>query len=447
MGALPGEAIIFPPWPDPHPEFCNQINASVRKYLGLATFDFADHIKERTYILKSLPVSALHSCVTLLDSGVDGLVSSMTPKQVPGYSMQASTEKKFVVKETPVGSSMGLGMFALVNMPKNTLIDAEHPVIITPYVIGVHVPTAEIYQLIFGKLGMDVQMAFSELCGSRKDGKAKSDSLYESIMKANSLPVELPVLDPGDKRAELSCHRGLFLNASRINHSCSPNALWTWDLDSFTLQLRSVRHIRADEEITVAYVPPELSFQERRNLLRERYGFECHCTHCCSVEVAKSDSARLFLTQFWDDGRTRLPAFRRWCEDLSLSPDMLIEAHKQALGLIQREGLEVLNAVAPSSESSQFLRDVARHVDAVAMCYGALQDVENFRFWIKQSRGCRSVPNDVFDHGREGDSGLAALDRWLVDPSSFPAWGWRGAVKEGIVCRTSHGSLHDFVSA
>ncbi|KAF4622488.1 hypothetical protein D9613_009084 [Agrocybe pediades] len=218
MGALPGEAIIFPPWPDPHPEFCNQINASVRKYLGLATFDFADHIKERTYILKSLPVSAHHSCVTLLDSGVDGLVSSMTPKQVPGYSMQASTEKKFVVKETPVGSSMGLGMFALVNMPNNTLMDAEHPVIITPYVIGVHVSTAEIYQLIFGKLGMDVQMAFSELCGSRKDGKAKSDSLYESIMKANSLPVELPVLDPGDRRAELPCHRALFLNASRINH-------------------------------------------------------------------------------------------------------------------------------------------------------------------------------------------------------------------------------------
>ncbi|KAG6806305.1 hypothetical protein H0H93_003196, partial [Arthromyces matolae] len=58
---------------------------------------------------------------------------------------------------------------------------------------------------------------------------------------------------------------------------------------------------------------------------------------------------------------------------------MLIKLHLDALLMIKQEGLQVL--------------DSERHVDAIAMCYGALADVEMFRAWTERVRDAK-VNND-----------------------------------------------------
>ena len=66
---------------------------------------------------------------------------------------------------------------------------------------------------------------------------------------------------------------------SAINHSCEPNCEVAY-IDSADVLIVATRDIDEDEEITIAYVPPSLPVDKRRQELRERYGFECECPKC-----------------------------------------------------------------------------------------------------------------------------------------------------------------------
>ena len=189
---------------------------------------------------------------------------------------------------------------------------------------------------------------------------------------------------------------------------------------------------------------PFLSFAERRILLKEVHGFECLCPRCLYFQsfrskdangesanqiIETSDAARNYLARFWDDGDGELPSFKKWCDDSSIPSGTLIEAHKNALSLIQSEGLEVLDTYNFSFKSSSRLpsstscglRNVVRHAHAIAMCYGALEDEENFRLWIELSLDARlgTRASKYLEASRE------EFRKWHVNPHSFPAWGWR----------------------
>lgn len=161
--------------------------------------------------------------------------------------------------------------------------------------------------------------------------------------------------------------------------------------------------------------------------------------------IEESDAARKMLVHFWDVEERERPSFKQWCEDLSLPPDLLINAHMQAFGLLQREGLEILDAHPDSYPPTWCnpyptnadirvhpLRDLGRHIDAIAMCYGALEDAENFRLWISKAanaRGFKLNPPSRNDPGQRTspnsiDERLVFV-MWIANPLSFPVWGWR----------------------
>lgn len=81
---------------------------------------------------------------------------------------------------------------------------------------------------------------------------------------------------------------GLYLLHARLNHSCDPNAFvvkhpGTEDLHKSapsTIYVVSRRDIAKDEEITLAYVNPDLCLEARRRKLFEDYLFSCFCTRC-----------------------------------------------------------------------------------------------------------------------------------------------------------------------
>eukprot|EP00756_Hemistasia_phaeocysticola_P015596 Hpha_TRINITY_DN15422_c0_g5::TRINITY_DN15422_c0_g5_i1::g.176805::m.176805 len=68
---------------------------------------------------------------------------------------------------------------------------------------------------------------------------------------------------------------GMFLRASRLNHSCQPSCHYCFK--GGKIQVRAVRAIKAGEEATIAYVNvysrPEWRFQK----LKSSYHFECKC--------------------------------------------------------------------------------------------------------------------------------------------------------------------------
>lgn len=73
---------------------------------------------------------------------------------------------------------------------------------------------------------------------------------------------------------------GIFLKASRFNHSCCPNAFFSWNENLHRMTIHAILDIPAGEEITVCYVFPFEPLVHRRDLFREHYAFECDCPAC-----------------------------------------------------------------------------------------------------------------------------------------------------------------------
>ncbi|KAI5864379.1 hypothetical protein GGS23DRAFT_564089 [Durotheca rogersii] len=80
--------------------------------------------------------------------------------------------------------------------------------------------------------------------------------------------------------------RTVFPWASRFNHSCDPNLVWSTSWVPGYWQARANRDIEEGTELTISYVPAGLPHEERRKQLSRYWGFICACDLC-----ERSDSA------------------------------------------------------------------------------------------------------------------------------------------------------------
>ena len=171
------------------------------------------------------------------------------------------------------------------------------------------------------------------------------------------------------------------------------------------------------------------------------YSFQCACTICAQPAEAlwQSDLARERLGAFWERIEAQsIPSFKEWCEnrDGVFGDRMLLDLHLWAVQSIEDEGMEILDCqssrssspasvitVSSSSSSTPFevlsshpWRDLGRHIDVIAMCYGALADVKNFKEWIVRAADAREL---------ERPEQRLAFKKWVANPMAFPAWGSR----------------------
>ncbi|KAJ7719441.1 hypothetical protein DFH07DRAFT_761131 [Mycena maculata] len=372
------------------------MNADIRANPALDSpyFDLAGHIGSRAYCMDNIYHDGPDDTATLLDVGVQALL----PTPIPAPPNRTPKGPTFDIRQSE--GKRGLGMFAAQNIPAGGLIVVERPVLVVPYIIAIQTYTeSELYAALLGRLSPDTVARFLVLSNCKP---ASECDAVEGIMRTNAIGITLEV--PDGPHPELPTHRAIFLNVSRCNHSCGPNAVWHWDATSFSLSLEALRPIEAGQEITVAYITPTHSRAERRARLKMMYNFSCRCEFCArpAIAVSKSDAMRAELRAFWD----AVPSFEAWCLDARMPDHALIDAHKRAILLIEAEGLQTL--------------DYGKHLDAIAMGYGALQDVEQFRAWMWHARDARPV-------GR--DDAARVMQKWINDPESFPVWGWRKSLQ------------------
>ncbi|ESK85061.1 set domain-containing protein [Moniliophthora roreri MCA 2997] len=290
----------------------------------------------------------------------------------------------------PVGGpahTQGLGMLATNDIARGSVILVERPVLVI-LASALNYLTLEM---------LDPKLAKVLL------GLSSSDDTLEGIIRTNSKEIEVPVQGSEMKR----CF-GLFPDMARVNHSCGPNALWRWDSLNLMLTLEAVRPIAAGSEITIPYIDCLQPRSSRRHQLKSIYGFECHCDFCdihwgsLPTGVHSSDSTRMELAEFWD----RLPPFEEWCSDTTAEDEELIKMHIRALELREQEGTQGFC--------------YKKHIEAIAMCYGSLADVEGFRVWTERARRLRISGGEF--------AAPAVLEKWLDDPREFPVWGMRAEV-------------------
>ena len=107
---------------------------------------------------------------------------------------------------------------------------------------------------------------------------------FWSICTTNSyIPTSPP--PSASSTSPASREVSLYSQISLINHSCIPNAMWSWvSGDVRRSQVRALRDIQKDEEILGSYYDTtEFNYgsrQFRRQKLLEKPGFWCECSEC-----------------------------------------------------------------------------------------------------------------------------------------------------------------------
>lgn len=129
---------------------------------------------------------------------------------------------------------------------------------------------------------------------------------------------------------EMGPGAAVFLHTSRFNHSCVPNACFSWNEAIGKETIHTMRDVEEGEEIVISYVDMEHDKRLRAWELRH-YGFVCGCEACGDEEdVSPSLRSRLAPTSLHllangsrnramrtrarrGDFRSRSWSARRWC--------------------------------------------------------------------------------------------------------------------------------------
>ncbi len=127
--------------------------------------------------------------------------------------------------------------------------------------------------------------------------------LYELYYKASrfALFVEDIHVDNEDIVTErsnnflLSQLCAIYIPIAVYNQSCAPNTWYV--LNGKKLQLRAIKPIAVNEEITISYVPLNKSKSDRKHELSFRF-IDCHCLKCDSDFDEKFDYQRLEKLKF-----------------------------------------------------------------------------------------------------------------------------------------------------
>lgn len=164
----------------------------------------------------------------------------------------------------------GLGLFATRPIKAGELIIAERPLFIAtnPRTINAAVD----------KLNLEKKAAFFSLVDSFSTS-SQPDPV--TIFRTNALPSGT-AHDEG-RVYEIIC---------RINHSCSPNAQWSWSQSAGHETVYAATDIPIDTEITTTYIPNLHPYIMRSRHLLKDFHFTCRCSACSSAGRVDSDIRR-----------------------------------------------------------------------------------------------------------------------------------------------------------
>lgn len=436
---------------NPSPIYENRIGSS-HSYADLAH----SYARSRHYTISTVDFRN-STMATILDEAVNDILQEQLPR-ICSSSKRRPTQFPLEVRHA---ADKGLGSFSTSPITAGSTIFMEFPSIIAPSIYGLAIPPSEAYTELFESLPKHDLAFVSSLATSRQDHPGSKPvpqvsslphpSFYEDIMQTNSISVNLHI--PSDiPHPELSTHRALFFMLSRCNHSCSPNAQWSWDASTLTLTVTALRPIATGEEITISYIPLYSDPTLRQQILKDAYGFDCVCDECTlpPYEVEEHRSAAVDKPDYTSDGDnvtmdSIIFPFHEWCDDPTLPDNFLLNPHKEALCRLEKSNLESLRSasldvpILPEVHSDhdqkvqQYWEDqtfytniggsstldvadaIDKHTEIIAMCYGALGDVMNFRNWIacvKEAKVSKGADADV----------RIVFNKWLANPSSFPYW-------------------------
>ncbi|KAI0042506.1 hypothetical protein FA95DRAFT_1610153 [Auriscalpium vulgare] len=178
----------------------------------------------------------------------------------------------------------GKGMFALDSYAAGRLIACERPLLIAALEEADVAPEWE-YAL------MEPTVEEAAIARMPAETRRLLLMLHNSRPKAHSVETGIAQTNGFNANSMPGCigrYGVIFNDLSWINHSCVPNAVYHWDPESLTGEVRAVRRIAIGQEVTIASINIIAPYRQRQDLLRDN-GDICKCT-ACSLPPAERDA-------------------------------------------------------------------------------------------------------------------------------------------------------------
>lgn len=273
--------------------------------------------------------------------------------------MSPSNPAAWEVNDTAL---MGKGAFATRIFHRGDLILAEKPIILLPESDDLKEGFRAILSAV-ERLSPSDLVQFLSLHNSYN---APGGNLFIGIYRTNVLPG------------------GFCVDASRFNHSCSPNARYSWHPDSGRLRIFALTDIAIGEEIRVSYLASRNVYgstrDERRRRCFAKFNFECLCPACSlgGAALEASDARRREAAVLWEGMMRHDPKFHG---------QRVLRDAVRAIQLLQEEGY-----MADADDFAQ---------DAAAFC-AMHSDWESAKYWAKYSYDSRCAEFGVdHEHSRK----------------------------------------------
>lgn len=168
-------------------------------------------------------------------------------------------------------ASKGLAVFALRDLPPHTLLLSERPLIalnddgarsdpLDGLVNALSPPLKRAYRSLHGFSTFSSSSSTGTSTQKKTAPRLPRESLNRRILYSNGFAIQRTTT-------------AVFEIASRINHSCVPNARFRWDEETGRMDYYTVRKVLEGEEVCIDY-------GHTKGRLLKYYGFECGCGGC-----------------------------------------------------------------------------------------------------------------------------------------------------------------------
>lgn len=199
-------------------------------------------------------------------------------------------EETFFVHDVP---GKGKGVVAARDIKKGEFLFSERPLfMLNPS------PTNSMLLGALSKCTRDEQRQYFTLANSYRKHLLPALAIWETnflLLGNGTHPKAIP--QPAGELA------GIFLLASRLNSSCTPNVSKSWDEIRNVMVFRTLRDIQDGEELCFNYCDVLATHDDRKQILSKEFGFECICDACRleGEEAVESDRRRTSILRLFDE--------------------------------------------------------------------------------------------------------------------------------------------------
>ncbi|KAK2014798.1 SET domain-containing protein [Colletotrichum eremochloae] len=191
---------------------------------------------------------------------------------------------KFEVAKVP---GKDYGLVATRPIRRGEIILRETASLLIDYAAFRHIPADEMQRLQAQAIDYLPFRHRSEWLNMSSHGyQGDHISMVDKILVTNSFDVEVD-----DEKRDDDFY-AVFVNTSRMNHDCRPNVDYWFDPRTLTQRTVALRDIIPGEELTLSYINPMQSREDRRERLHNTWGFHCSCHHCMQDRLKTEESDR-----------------------------------------------------------------------------------------------------------------------------------------------------------